>query len=254
MARTVLSRWESCQDSQATSFCSFTRDLTLLHHLPQTPVTSRVRAFQANPPQLLSNLLFIQRYRGVARLAGEASYFYTNLVSAASFLESLTASQLSIDSGEYERQLAEGYRLAKEQPQMGTIVSGGTGEAQGTAERESPAAAPGEPEGGSASRRDAAASPASAYPAPAPGTGVGAASAGSGAGSGAPGVHQRLPKEVVVTVEELQRRPEVVAEILRADASGELAKQYRFLYANEGDILLGDIGDLLKGYKDLAIK
>ena len=52
----------------------------------------------AAPERLDSNLQYIQRFRRAARLyEGEGAYFYTNLVSAASFVETITADSLSMD-------------------------------------------------------------------------------------------------------------------------------------------------------------
>ena len=36
----------------------------------------------ANPPQLASNLEYIQRFRMISRMASESAYFFTQLVSA----------------------------------------------------------------------------------------------------------------------------------------------------------------------------
>lgn len=65
---------------------------------------------KANPPQLRSNLMFIQRYRHQSRLVSEASYFFTNLVSAETFIHDLDASSLSMDEKEFQRKMM----LAKE--------------------------------------------------------------------------------------------------------------------------------------------
>lgn len=65
---------------------------------------------KANPPQLYSNIKFIQRYRHQSRLVSEASYFFTNLVSAESFIDDLDASKLSMDPNEFQRKMM----LAKE--------------------------------------------------------------------------------------------------------------------------------------------
>ncbi|MCO5614860.1 hypothetical protein L7F22_069145 [Adiantum nelumboides] len=65
---------------------------------------------KANPPQLYSNLLFIQRYRHQSRLVSEPAYFFTNLVSAESFIENLNASSLSMDERDFQKKMT----LAKE--------------------------------------------------------------------------------------------------------------------------------------------
>ncbi|OWM65708.1 hypothetical protein CDL15_Pgr015132 [Punica granatum] len=59
----------------------------------------------ANPPQLHSNLKFIQLYRRQAKLTSEAAYYFTNLVSAKSFIVDLHAKSLSIDEIEFEENM-----------------------------------------------------------------------------------------------------------------------------------------------------
>lgn len=60
---------------------------------------------QANPPQLHSNLLYIQRFRRESRLAGEAAYYFTNMLSAASFISNIDAKAISMDETEFERNM-----------------------------------------------------------------------------------------------------------------------------------------------------
>ena len=57
---------------------------------------------QANPPQLHSNLLYIQRYRSQSRLVAEAAYFFTNMLSAESFISNIDAKALSMDETKFE--------------------------------------------------------------------------------------------------------------------------------------------------------
>lgn len=57
---------------------------------------------QANPPQLHSNLLYIQRFRHQTRLVSEAAYFFTNILSAESFIMNIDANSLSMDETEFE--------------------------------------------------------------------------------------------------------------------------------------------------------
>ena len=63
----------------------------------------------ANPPQLSSNLRYIGEFRSPARLMSEQGYWFTNLISAVSFLKTVDAGTLSISREEFE----EGVRTAK---------------------------------------------------------------------------------------------------------------------------------------------
>ncbi|CAA7405940.1 unnamed protein product [Spirodela intermedia] len=58
---------------------------------------------KANPPQLHSNLLYIQRYRRQSRLVSESAYFFTNILSAESFIWNIDANSLSMEDDEYQR-------------------------------------------------------------------------------------------------------------------------------------------------------
>ncbi|CAI5476409.1 unnamed protein product [Closterium sp. Yama58-4] len=143
---------------------------------------------KANPPQLLSSILYIQRYRHSDRLVSEAAYFFTNLASAATFLESLSAAQLSLSDQEFQRLLEAG-------PSSGAAGSSSSSNPQ--REREA---------------------------------------------------------ERVVAVSEISRDKGVLRELVRADASGELARSFRFLYASAADLSIADVSDLLAEYKDLALR
>ncbi|KAF3587673.1 hypothetical protein F2Q69_00031012, partial [Brassica cretica] len=59
----------------------------------------------ANPPQLHSNLLYVQRYRRESKLIGEAAYFFINILSAESFISNIDAKSLSMDEAEFEKNL-----------------------------------------------------------------------------------------------------------------------------------------------------
>ncbi|KAK9941520.1 hypothetical protein M0R45_007225 [Rubus argutus] len=71
---------------------------------------------KANPPQLHSNLKFIQLYRRQAKLVSEAAYYLTNLVSAKTFISELNAKSLSIDEIEFEESM-QAARLTNEETQ-----------------------------------------------------------------------------------------------------------------------------------------
>lgn len=60
---------------------------------------------KANPPQLHSNLLYIQNYRRQSRLVSETAYFFTNMLSAESFISNIDAKALSMDELEFEKNM-----------------------------------------------------------------------------------------------------------------------------------------------------
>ncbi|KAK7311586.1 hypothetical protein RJT34_09829 [Clitoria ternatea] len=60
---------------------------------------------KANPPQLHSNLLYIQRFRRQSRLVAEAAYYFTNMLSAESFISNIDAKAISMDEAEFERNM-----------------------------------------------------------------------------------------------------------------------------------------------------
>ena len=61
---------------------------------------------KANPEDIHSNIEYIQSYRHPSKLAAEPGYFFTQLVSAVHFLETMQSNSLSIDPNEFERHIA----------------------------------------------------------------------------------------------------------------------------------------------------
>ncbi|OMO51488.1 Vacuolar sorting protein 9 [Corchorus capsularis] len=76
---------------------------------------------EANPPQLHSNLKFIQSYRREQKLVSEAAYYLTNLVSVKSFILDLNAKSLSIEEIEFEESM-QAARLVNRVPQVTSIT------------------------------------------------------------------------------------------------------------------------------------
>jgi len=60
---------------------------------------------QANPPQLHSNLLYIQRYRRQSQLVSEVAYFFTNILSVESFIWNIDAYSLSMDEVDFQKKM-----------------------------------------------------------------------------------------------------------------------------------------------------
>ncbi|KAF9900316.1 hypothetical protein EC991_007637 [Linnemannia zychae] len=60
---------------------------------------------QANPPNLVSNVQYISRFRNPDKLQAEAGYYLASLDGAISFIENLEASSLSISPEDFDLQI-----------------------------------------------------------------------------------------------------------------------------------------------------
>ncbi|XP_043720001.1 vacuolar protein sorting-associated protein 9A-like isoform X2 [Telopea speciosissima] len=60
---------------------------------------------KANPPQLHSNLKFIQLFRRQSKLVSEVAYHFTNVMSAKLFIVDLDGNSLSIDEAEFQENM-----------------------------------------------------------------------------------------------------------------------------------------------------
>jgi len=66
---------------------------------------------KANPPQLHSNLKFVQLFRRETKLVSEVEYYLTNLISAKMFIIDVNARSLSMEESEFQKHM-ESARLA----------------------------------------------------------------------------------------------------------------------------------------------
>ncbi|GJM97212.1 hypothetical protein PR202_ga14121 [Eleusine coracana subsp. coracana] len=71
--------------------------------------------YNANPPQLHSNLKFVQLFRREAKLISEVEYYLTNLILAKMFIMNVNARSLSMEESEFQKHM----ELAK----LGTGIS-----------------------------------------------------------------------------------------------------------------------------------
>ncbi|KAI8985103.1 hypothetical protein BDB01DRAFT_788933 [Pilobolus umbonatus] len=74
---------------------------------------------RANPPQLVSNVQYIYRFRNSEQLQAESGYYLTNLMGAISFIESMEAKSLSITKEEFDRNIEVTMKeLQNERPKL----------------------------------------------------------------------------------------------------------------------------------------
>ena len=209
---------------------------------------------QANPPQLHSNLLYISRYRHHSRLVSEAAYFYTNLVSAEHFIDNLEATSLSMDSSEFENQMQSARALLdvnlSAQPSVTEkhppISEGG---ALKSDEHVSPRVSnqsvnkvePGAEL--SVQREDQA--ELRMLP-------VESAALAASSRSVPISPRDRSSEKESMTVAKLEASG--LPAVLEADKSGQLARDYPYLYASAGDLRVMDVEVLLSDYKEVVLK
>jgi len=204
---------------------------------------------RAAPPQLASNLAYIARFRLASRLVSETAYFYTNLVSAATFLETAQASQFhGVDEAEFTARMrakglpTPGNDSGFSQPAPNTPMSIATQRASGVV---NPFAA--SPRG-SPRARDAAGAASWGEPHEPPPAAAAAAHAPRGAMTG------EAPLVTRWTVEELSAVGEAMLASESGDGGGpaQLARKYRFLSTSAGELTLAEVPQLLQEYGALA--
>ena len=79
---------------------------------------------QANPPMLYSNLQYLERFCDPNKLmSGETGYYFTNLYSAVSFIETLDATSLKIGEGEFQKKIhgANAYKISNRMGNHGKL-------------------------------------------------------------------------------------------------------------------------------------
>ncbi|KAG2306296.1 hypothetical protein Bca4012_084671 [Brassica carinata] len=182
---------------------------------------------KANPPQLHSNLLYIQRYRRESKLVGEAAYFFTNILSAESFISNIDAKSLSMDEAEFEKNM-ESARAR---------ISG----------LSSQSTAPPPPRDESTVHKTQTLNPKRET------TLFQSRSSDSLSGtSDILNANSETPMKKVESVSDLENKG--AATLLKDTEASKIFQEYPYLFANAGDLRIGDVEGLLNSYKQLVFK
>lgn len=187
---------------------------------------------QANPPQLHSNLLYIQRFRHQSRLAAEAAYYFTNMLSAESFISNIDAKAISMDEVEFERNMEFARAL---------LSSGISADTQD----------PGSPYQNNGQHPKSEATKHRALndnKDPAQRTASSVANSESKKVTFA----DELSITKVPSLSELENKG--ASMILKEDKLNEVFGEFPYLFASVGDLTVGDVEDLLNNYKQLVFK
>ncbi|XP_051150030.1 vacuolar protein sorting-associated protein 9A-like isoform X2 [Andrographis paniculata] len=184
---------------------------------------------KANPPQLHSNLAYIQRFRLQTRLAGEAAYFFTNMLSVESFITNINAKALSMDDLEFEKNMESAQALLSGLSESSDNFYGQTNQNFDLATK--------------AESADHAAT----HPHP----------------------HGESSETKSVMSEELygkndaslDKAPSITdlenkgaALLLKEEEAKQIFVDFPYLYSKAGDLMVSDIDDLLNNYRQLVIK
>lgn len=205
---------------------------------------------KANPPQLHSNLLYIQQYRRQSRLVSEAAYFFTNLVSAESFIKNMDAKSLSMDEREFEKSM----QTAK------LLLNGTTSHVNYPANHSSAEAVQFMSEStipkmqvhklhqkeGNEGLQPLGEYQASIMSAKQPPVSIGKMDQSNEAYAKDSSEASRM------SVQKLEEKE--AAAVLHTAHSGQLIREYPFLYASAGDLRVEDVETLLIAYKELVLK
>lgn len=181
---------------------------------------------KANPPQLHSNLLYIQRYRRQSRMVSETAYYFTNILSAASFISNIDAQSLSMDEVEFERNMESARGL----------LSGLTSDFENTANDENvPGSKPMEYKQQALNPNDHQISPES-----------------SATKSGSKDMKDQSSITKTMSISDLEEKGASI--VLKEDDVNNVFQEFPYIFANVGNLTMHDVEDLLSNYKQLVFK
>nr|GMD40283.1 vacuolar protein sorting-associated protein 9A-like [Ipomoea batatas] len=190
---------------------------------------------KANPPQLHSNLLYIQRFRHETRLVSEAAYFFTNILSAESFIRNIDAKALSMDETEFESNMqsaqavlyglsADSYDIISHntQNQPGEVVA--PKQALNTNNRQASALQP-----------ELTIEPSEAKPR-----------------NEDQYVKDQPSTDKTPSISDLENKG--AAMIMKEDNADDFFQNFPYFYSQAGILTVGDVEELLNNYKQLVFK
>ncbi|CAL1388936.1 unnamed protein product [Linum trigynum] len=183
---------------------------------------------RANPPQLHSNLLYIQRYRRQSRLVGEAAYFFTNMLSAESFISNITPKSISMEEAEYEKNMELARALVSTGPSAEEVVAQGAGNIVKPESRHL-----------FLKERNSSVRPRTAE-------------------TRSRTMDAESSKDVVSSLDKVSSMLDIhnrgATLILKEDMANHVFREYPYLYSHVGDLTINDVEELLNSYKQLVFK
>ncbi|RRT85385.1 hypothetical protein B296_00010165 [Ensete ventricosum] len=183
---------------------------------------------QANPPHLHSNLLYIQRYRRQSRLVSEAAYFFTNILSAESFIWNIDAQALTMDEIEFQKKMESarahlmGLSTGTEHQQTETNLDAMEERLKSNRELDNTASV------------EEHQVPSQSY----------------GINKDVDGKYNPLYNRL--SISDLEKKG--TTDLLKEENVNKYFQEFPFLFANAGDLTVDDVGSLLNCYKQLVLR
>ncbi|KAG8378333.1 hypothetical protein BUALT_Bualt08G0126500 [Buddleja alternifolia] len=178
---------------------------------------------KANPPQLHSNLSYIQRFRRQTRLVSEAAYFFTNMLSVESFITNIDAKALSMEETEYENNMNSAQ----------TLLSGLSESSDNLHSQTDPN--PMEPKPTSSSRKH-----------------LPVESSETKSRNEEPYGKNQSSINRTPSITDLENKGADI--LLKEEDATRIFRDFPFLYSQAGDLTVGDVEGLLNNYKQLVFK
>ncbi|XP_022851242.1 vacuolar protein sorting-associated protein 9A-like isoform X1 [Olea europaea var. sylvestris] len=192
---------------------------------------------KANPPQLHSNLLYIQRYRRQNRLVAESAYYFTNMLSVESFIMNITAQALSMDEREFKKNMESARLLLYDLSESSDVLSQ-TDQRVGHAPK-TQVVEPKQPL--SWKHQDSTVS--------------GQFSVNSSekkSKNGESDLKDYLSLNKIPSISDLENKGATM--LLKEDEVNHVFRDFPYLYSQAGDLTASDVEDLLNNYKQLVFK
>ncbi|XP_047975194.1 vacuolar protein sorting-associated protein 9A-like isoform X1 [Salvia hispanica] len=194
---------------------------------------------KANPPQLHSNLSYIQRFRRQTRLVAESAYFFTNMLSVESFIMNMDSKALSMDESEFENNMESAKQLLfglSENSDVHSQADQNFEPLQGEESMEpKPLLSSRRHQGPANTIRDHVESSKTK------------SRINEQDGSDTSSSLNKIP-----SISDLENRG--AGMLLKEDEVSRVFQDFPFLYSQAGDLTVGDVEDLLGNYKQLVFK
>ncbi|KAL3736644.1 hypothetical protein ACJRO7_025566 [Eucalyptus globulus] len=188
---------------------------------------------KASPPQLHSNLLYIQRYRRQSRLVAEAAYFFTNMLSAESFISNIDAKALSMDETEFSSNMESARAL----------LSGLSADVDGLSSQID-SAGDYMPRAGQMEMKNQSSNRTPATPPKTSETKLKTKSV--------PYTSNQASMEKIPSLSDLENKGATM--LLKEDQVSKTFQEFPYLFAQAGDLTVNDVEDLLSNYKRIVFK